>query len=150
MRLYWAARYLLGRYALPERFDPQDPLQRQGVFADYPSPSELPATESLEDCVARTLPFWCACLCMCGRLPCLLCSLHLLPVAAMHPMLAPNHKADPWLLAWLAACFSKHRITVAHRSCMSLLATDLCLKHTADHQGPWLQQAHGCPDAKAS
>lgn len=30
-----------------------------GATADFPQPSELPATESLKDCVARTLPFWC-------------------------------------------------------------------------------------------
>jgi len=46
------------RYALPKELVHMDPHQREGVFADFPLPEELPSTESLKDCVARTLPYW--------------------------------------------------------------------------------------------
>ncbi|KAF5839110.1 hypothetical protein DUNSADRAFT_1508 [Dunaliella salina] len=47
-----------GRYVPPPVIAELSPAQRHESSLDYPSPAELPATESLEDCVERTLPFW--------------------------------------------------------------------------------------------
>lgn len=61
-KLYGEEQVLLWRRSYdtpPQALDPQDPrAAQQDLRYQKLDPAEIPLTESLKDCVARTLPYW--------------------------------------------------------------------------------------------